>query len=802
MGFFGFSREDIARQLNDLAKKDLIPDYPTGPTNVDGLSEFTSGKQSAKDPELYLFYSDFDIPPAVQVEDAYGDRRWQAGQLDVPQKIYKPRLRPDPAGQPNADYAKNGQPVDVSRIFSVEDSGSNSAYGTATAFVYNPWNKPIVAKELNIAVLIGGVLFALVRSPTRRIRFRLKTNFDDKGYAEARVLDEWDTSYINDPIYGDTQICNGACITVTDPRKLFAHAVGSDSLDSLIHSRNQNTNDMLHAGGSVGYAIETYKIDDCGPYTFPCGQVEPTDPFDCDSECPTLLNLKICYPRFEVEQCTQTVNKMRVLIDKKPQFPKGVNGGETVNLKVSPDFAFASQWPYVDIPDNLTVEEEDGVDVYRLACQNPHRFTAYTGWAVIERVDIPSRVQNAANRCVPYAPMGSREKEWHIVDVEKPIARYICVTYSISGEGSQTEESWSYAGNFFEGENPVEYFLDPDDPDASIDKHIETVPCLFVDCLKDGSSGVAFWDYKDQKYYVFSTDSALYGRAKNYAVVGEDNAEPTPGGLIQYGAECTLQYKVSQFIKAFGNNDPGCPIQISVLNANPNLVPVQVVNGVTRPYVCKVDGVVDPTIEDEEACVLAEGIWELSEELCFDYKSVYVCKEEEEVQECINICCEEVPVPPEPFCFYCDECQPENANVEFFNFVLRWVGVDDGQGNVFDGGIDNASVVFTQSLQGDCCARLEVTLQSDNPAIADTPVSAEVCIEAAGQDCPNSTKQVSFSWSQNTYAGVTLPTVMCGGTLQGCVGDYGLTGGAGLVPNVPNPTTGFWDEGSISIRGC
>lgn len=788
MSFFGFSREDIARQLSDLAKKDLIPNYPNASPNVDGLSEFAAGRQGARDPEVYLYYSDFQIPAAVGPIVEFSDnKKWQAGSTSVPQKLLKPRMRPNPATTPNPSFGVNGQDVDINQIFTVEDGASGNLYGTATGFVYNPWSKPIPPGEIGVAVLIGGVLFAMQRPPTRRIRFRLYTDFDDKGFALATVLDEWNTSQVDDYIQGSTNICYGSMVTVTDPRKLFAHAIGESSLAS-IHGQNLNNNDMLHAGGSVGYAVETYQIADC----------DSSNPFSCITDCPTVLDKKICYPRFEVEQCTQTVNKMKVFIDKKENQPKGSDEVETLNVKVIPNISFVSHWPYVDIPDDLDYAEEEGQTVYRIECRNPHRFTANKGWAVIEKVDSPSRVQNAANRCVPYAPMGSRDKEWHIVDVELPIARYICVTYSITGQGSQTQESWQYANTFFEGSDPTGYFQ----PDETIDDHIETVPCLSIDCLKDGSSGLAFWDPNAQKYYVFSTDSALYGRAKNFEVVGE-NGETPSGNLIEYGSDCSLQYKVAQYIKAFGDNNPGCPTNVTTRIANPNLTPVEVVSDVTRSYVCDVDGTIDPSIGDESACTAEGGIWKLSEELCFDYKQIYVCKEEEAEDECINICCDDAPdPPPEPYCFYCDECQPENAQVEFHNFGLAWTAVDDGNGNIFDGGIDSLSVVFSQSLSGDCCARLEVTLQSDNPAIADQPVSANVCIEAAGQDCPSSSKQVTFTWSQNSYAGVTLPTTMCGGMMIGCVGDYGISGGQGVVPNLPNPTSGFWDEASISVRGC
>ncbi len=62
--------------------------------------------------------------------------------------------------------------------------------------------------------------------------------------------------------------------------------------------------------------------------------------------------------------------------------------------------------------------------------------------------------------------------------------------------------------------------------------------------------------------------------------------------------------------------------------------------------------------------------------------------------------------------------------------------------------------------------------------------------------------QLSLNWSQPTFAGVTLPTIMCGGSNVNCAGDYGIAGGMGIVPNVPNPTSGFWGEGTISVAAC
>jgi hypothetical protein len=459
---------------------------------------------------------------------------------------------------------------------------------------------------------------------------------------------------------------------------------------------------------------------------------------------------------------------MRVEIDRYSSFPQGISSAETKDLLVNPQESFASQWPYVDYPTNLIVSGEAPNVEYRLRCLNPHRFSAKLGWAIIERVDYPS-----------------------LVDVENPIARYICANYTSSG-------SWTYAGSYFEGEDPQPYFVDSENPSSHIDDHIETVSCLTIDCLNPGEYGVAFWDPNNQKYYVFSTVSALYGRATDYELVGQrDGGAET---LIQYAQNCALEYKVRSPVKVFGDHPSQCPATTETRTTNPTLTGVDVLTNVTRANVCEVGGTVDPTITDESACTAAGGTWKPSEEICFDKKVVFVCDDEDTEDVCVNVCCDDGPTPPAPdYCFACENCF--ESQVKFTGFTLAWVGVDDGTGTAADGRALNIS--FDQSLSGDCCARLTCTLESDNVAIAPQVVTADVCIDVAGgADCPSSTFKVTFSWSQATYAGVTLPTVMCGGTLVGCVGDYGLSGGAGIVPSLPNPTSGFWDEGSISVAGC
>jgi hypothetical protein len=100
-----------------------------------------------------------------------------------------------------------------------------------------------------------------------------------------------------------------------------------------------------------------------------------------------------------------------------------------------------------------------------------------------------------------------------------------------------------------------------------------------------------------------------------------------------------------------------------------------------------------------------------------------------------------------------------------------------------------------------CCAQLTVTLESDDPAIPDQQVTATVCLNFATGNCPNAMFELDITWSQATYAGITLPTTLCGGLSSGCAGDYGYAGGSGVYPQ--NPATGAsWGEADISVASC
>ena len=206
---------------------------------------FYQGGQVATDMELYAFISAEGIPAAVPTVDAGGSVRMQAAVSPQRCKIYKPY----PRGRQG--LPEDFQNVDVEVIQTGKGAAGGLNYGDAAYYVYNTFPQAIPANTISFCAVFGGVLFAIDKPPQKRVRFRLKTSFNDQGVATAYVLDQ----------FGDAGLSYMDTIEVCDPRKLFAHAIGADSLSS-IHTANPNNSDFLHAGGSVGYAIWTSEIQD------------------------------------------------------------------------------------------------------------------------------------------------------------------------------------------------------------------------------------------------------------------------------------------------------------------------------------------------------------------------------------------------------------------------------------------------------------------------------------------------------------------------------------------------------------
>jgi hypothetical protein len=595
--------------------------------------------------------------------------------------------------------------------------------------------------------------------PTPRFRFRLKTSFDDTGQATAKVLDTWGT--VRNP--DGSIVALGDILTVNDPRKLFAHAIGSDDL-AAVHAA---ANAFFPAGGSVGYAVETEQL-----------KADPADPDDPQ------------YPRWEVEQCTQIIDKMIVQIQggegaESTDKPTGEIGEVNVVLKFMPDTAILSRWPDVDYCAEW-IPPAEPTDPWRIETRNPNRFSAGTGWAIIERRESRSRAEDAENVDTPYLPNLPGIPEWHITEVENPIARWLCASYV---GGSEEEELWASPSDYFEGENPllVNYF----DSGPQLNAAIQTAACLSVDCLKVGERGVAFWDPNLQKYNIVSTNSSLYGTAVDIEAIAQHSDDVT-GPLLDF-VGCDLNYMKLTPVKVFGLNID-CPATKTTETASPDLVTVDVITGSYRS----------------------------GDDLCFTKSQVYVCSSVPIDPECVYVCCDDeygcceyppgtftpdvsqtsctasggtwTPGPcPVPCMVECTHCSSGGAK---FTFVgISWDAASSTSG--LPGNAVVASATWTAG-SGDCCMTLTVDFTN---GVTTTTHSAEVCIQP-GSGCPMASLELNLVWTAATFDGVTLPTTLGGGMIMDCTGSYGEASGCVVPANPGALGAGNWDEAAIDVADC
>ena len=595
--------------------------------------------------------------------------------------------------------------------------------------------------------------------PTPRFRFRLKTSFDDTGQATAKVLDTFGT--VRNP--DGSIVALGDILTVNDPRKLFAHAIGFDDL-TAVHA---GASAFFPAGGSVGYAVETEQL-----------KADPADPDDPQ------------YPRWEVEQCTQIIDKMIVQIQAGEPSTPGVTGKPTgilgegdIELKFVPDTAILSRWPDVDYCAEWLPPVEPG-DPWTIQTKNPNRFSAGTGWAIIERRENKSRAEDAENVDTPYAANVAGIPEWHITEVENPISRWLCATFNGG------DDAWVFSGVVFEGENPVtvNYFAD----NAEVGNAIQTASCLAIDCLKPGQEGVAFWNPNDQKYNVVSTNSALYGTAVDIEAIAQKTATAVYPLLDFVG--CDLNYIKSTPIKVFGMNEE-CEETKTTETASPDLVTVDVITGSYRS----------------------------GDDLCFTKTQVYVCSSVPiEDPDCVYICCEDeygcceyppgtftpnvsqtscttsggtwTPGPcPVPCMVECSHCSSGGAKFTFAG--ISWDAASSTSG--LPGNAVVSTAVWTAG-SGNCCMTLTVDFTN---GVTTTTHSAEVCIQSAA-GCPMASLELNLVWTAPTFDGVTLPTTLGGGMIMDCTGSYGKTSGCVVPVNPGALGAGNWDEADIEVADC
>ena len=429
-------------------------------------------------------------------------------------------------------------------------------------------------------------------SGSPRIRFRLQTGFADTGEATAVVLNT----------YGTTTVSPGDVVTVCDTQKQFAHAIGSTDV-----SIPQST--VFPCGGSLGFAVETERV--VGSCTIEGTCTDNVSAAVCAAASGTFEEYKTCaggdltpVKRWEVEQCSQTVNRMLVSVYRNigtHSQPTGEDNEPEVTLYFQDAESFVSRYPNVDYDLGIQVNTDPAVPyAYKIKADNDGRFSAIQGSLVtIQAVPRRQRLEDGCNDSTPYFAQNYEPTRWQIEEVHSPLARWIRVTW----QGSST--GWfNDVGFFKEGENPLSYFED------ALNDHIETVTGLEQECLKLEEPAWAFWDPNDQKYNVAITRSALYGTATSLEMVGKKTGEV--GELLDFDG-CDLDYKETKPWLVFGDGE-GCDSETIDKTATADLVPVQNIYDVSR----------------------------VGDYLHFAYNTIYVCKTDPGGVDTEYVCCPDI----------------------------------------------------------------------------------------------------------------------------------------------------------------
>ena len=658
---------------------------------------------------------------------------------------------------------------DVSNLIGIGnliDLGGN-VYASNTSIRFT--NSTKVAGDAGFCVHTGNHFDAIesaatiASAPTPRFRFRLKTNFDDTGVATAYVLDVFGN--VTNP--DGSPVALGDVLTVHDPRKCFAHAVGADSL-AAIHSA---ADAFFPAGGSVGYAVKTQQL-----------KTSPNDPDDDQ------------YPRWEVEQCTQTVQRMKVNIEgalnstpgSNETQPTGKLGETSKRLFFNAPEAVLSRWPDVDYAPEWTQSAAEGYN-WEIQVKNPHRFSAGDGWAIIERVVDRSRVEDASNIDTPYTPNTVGTVEWHIVDVEIPIARWLQV--------KRYNGSWLFNNRVAEGEDPTgaSYKFDNLMPLAS---HIRDAPGLTTGCLNDDELGWAFWDPNEQFYNVVVTESALLGAPVTIQPVATGPNSTLP--MAEFDG-CDLILRKLGPVQVFGGKDP-CEFSQTALTVSAALTSVDVVTSAAmNPS--------DPT------------------QLCFQTSTIYVCETGTgpPVPNCVDVCdpcepgcCEYPPGTytdgvtydacqaqggtwtagdcPGDDCYECSFCDTPGGGA---TITLQQFSFDPG-GSVVQGGTFNIS----SQTQTSGCTAVATGYFTPLGGGAQTPATCTMTLQSDGSS--PSGYSIRCVWSPSQVYGCTLDADLYSGANvpqpDPCNDNYGLAAG-GVNPTNP-PEGNTWTAYDAATAPC
>lgn len=432
-----------------------------------------------------------------------GKREMAGGNNDYLPTGREVRVVKTPAEGIPASTLSSGEMELESAVCEIKHTGVGLATPITQGTNHYPSGNPAGAKVWNITdtAIEGGKFILAVRhgaawvaladpsSSESTVRFRLKSGF----HLDANDLLTADYTGKSSAQVVQTSAAAGSLITVYDPNRMFEHSVGSDEQG-------------VSWGGSIGSATK---------YDYPIGSI------------------------YIVNECTQMINRYKCTVGAGELH--GSDSADTHSLTIA---SAESVWPYVDADPSISA----GTSVIAV---NRKMLTANSGGVWIERRQKSSIEKTPINYTVPYADTSSTESEWVIVEVERPVARWIRVIY--------TSSSWAYNDEEFEGYAPSGW--------GSIDVDIPAGTELMggvgtTSCLSNGTIGWAALDNTGSsagtlKYVVIMTSAALAGVPREAALVGTDApscSAPPAENLVEVDG-CSVKYKRLGKTYLFGDWD-------------------------------------------------------------------------------------------------------------------------------------------------------------------------------------------------------------------------------------------------------
>ena len=544
-----FKEKRIAEKLSNLAKS--LPDPPTG-----RLRDY---KGSNLNQQILVKTPSDGIPARSEIGSAETDRdEYQMGVAEC--KLLSTYTPLATGGETRNQQALHtvGRPYAGTNETDWRDNYT-------PVYVSNPYANAITGDKIILAHYIDGSYVVAEPPQSKREHIALKTSIIS-GKATAWLLEQ--------PTENEGEFAE---LTVTDPRKQFYGAIGSDEA---------TRNDLSECSADLTYYAEK-------PGAIGWAAYSPTS----DS--------------WEIEHVTLPIQRFKAEVPGGVTAPSdrfsGILNEPAKSVYFNPEDSL-SPYPHVDMPPEVMCNPgAENMDKHLMVqALNPHRFTIIPGSEVtIERriKEVPASEYDATSYDPHDNPEPStgalRGYEWVIVDAEETIARWARCKIK---PGSVTCE-WEYddADYYKEGGDPRAFFGSDVVQAPKDDVPVIPAPGLEGCECDDGSSGTipkaetigwAFFDNNDTQYVVATTKSAMLGKPTGTDYI-QDVSEGSSSGCSlslnrtkgMLGWACnevpdTIDLNIStreiQFIK---NIEGGCNVicprfeYATVLNCGSNTAP-------------------------------------------------------------------------------------------------------------------------------------------------------------------------------------------------------------------------------------